>query len=249
MGFDSQTRPVFVSSLTHSDELLSSEAKPSFNNSNKKIMTRQELYTLLGRLLREYRAALLADFYNEQGAKLKIDESRNAVLCAVRKTKRFAYYSFSDLPWRAYEIVSKQESGEAEYIGALNRYLERCAETIRDEVRKIREVPWNAGTEMAKFRRLSEEYRKLFEANYLSRASIERELYSIRRRMIAIYAHPKMVEMAHLKFILLEVIARPTSYEESTNGLDAALSREAFMVLEKLQQAFKKLKERSKKPR
>ena len=208
---------------------------------------------VLGRLLREYRAALLADFYNEQGAKLKIDESRNAVLCAVRKTKRFAYYSFSDLPWRAYKIVSKKKEGEADFIGALNRYLENCAKALRDEVRNImetRKAAWDVWTEVATFERLSKEYRKQFEGNNFSNTNIEGKLRSIRKQMIAIYIHPKMTEMARLQFILLESIAKPTSNENVTNDTDAALSREAFLQPEKLQQAFKrKLKERSKKPR
>jgi hypothetical protein len=216
-------------------------------------MTRQELDTLLGRLLREYRAALLADFYNEQGAKQKLDESKNDVLCAVRKTKRFAYYSFSDLPWRAYKIVSKKKEGESDFIGALNRYLENCALSIQIEVRKVidtRKAEWNFGTELTSFRKLSEEYRALFENHIHSREKVEAELRSIGKRLIAIYIHPKMYERSLLRCILMDAVAKPTSNEEATNDTDAALSREGFALLEKLHNAFKTaLKEQLKKPR
>jgi hypothetical protein len=216
-------------------------------------MTKQELHTLFFELFRKYRAALLADFYEEKGAKKRAAEVKQIILHNVQKTNRFSYYSFSGLSYSAYKVVSKAVEGEADYIGALNRYLEHCADTLSNEVKRVMETrkePWNIATEIATFRSLSEEYRKLFEGNYLSGASIEPALRSIRRRMIAIYTHPKMVEMARLKFFLLEAIARPTGYEESTNGLDAALSREAFALLEKLHKALKrKLKEQSKKPR
>lgn len=216
-------------------------------------MKKQELYSLSIKLFREYRAALVAEFYEEKEAKARIDEVKKAILSAVRKTKRFGYYSFSGLSFSAYKMVSKAVEGEADHIGALNRYLERCAETLSDEVSKImatRKEPWNVGTEMAAFERLSEEYRKLFEGNYPSIASIERELRSIRRRMNEIYTHPKMTETVYLKFTLLETIAKPTGHEESADALDAALSREAFLVLEKLRQALKRRsKKRSKKPR
>ncbi|NTW45998.1 MAG: hypothetical protein HGB18_02995 [Candidatus Moranbacteria bacterium] len=217
-------------------------------------MTKQELYSLFFRLFREYRTALMADFYEEEkGTKKRVAEAKQIILHNVQKTNRFSYYAFSGLPFSAYKTVSKAVEGEADHIGALNRYLERCAETLSSEVSRIMETrkePWNIATEIATFRSLSEEYRKLFEGNYPLSASIEPELRSIRRRMIAIYTHPKMGEMARLKFFLLEAIAKPTGYEESTNGLDAALSREAFALLEKLQKALKRtLKKQSKKPR
>ena len=56
-----------------------------------------------------------------------------------------------------------------------------------------------------------------------------------------------MSEIGHLRCIVLEAIAKPTSNEESTNGVDAALAREAFSLLKKIHKAYvKKLKERSK---
>jgi|GEM_PF-1562859 len=240
--------------LTYSLDLLLSEATTSFNNSDKNAMTKQELYSLFFRLFREYRTALMADFYEEEkGTKKRVAEAKQIILHNVQKTNRFSYYSFSGLSCSAYKVVSKAVEGEADYIGALNRYLEHCADTLSNEVERIMETrkePWNIATEIATFRNLSEEYRKLFEGNYPSSASIEPELRSIRRRMIEIYIHPKTVDMARLEFILLEAIAKPTSHDESTNGVDAVLSREAFALLEKLYNAFKTtLKEQSKKPR
>jgi hypothetical protein len=236
--------------LTLSLELLSSEVTTSFNNPNIIPMTKQELYTMAIRQFREYRAALVADFYEEKEAKIRLDEAKKAILRTVQKTNRFSQYSFSDLSWRAYQIVGKQEEGEAEFILALNRYLERCAESLREEVIKTinaREATWNAGTEMRKFLSLSEEYRKLFEMNIFSRESVKSELKAIEKRLIEIYIHPKMSEIGHLRCIVLEAIAKPTSNEESTNGVDAALAREAFSLLKKIHKAYvKKLKERSK---
>jgi hypothetical protein len=213
-------------------------------------MTKQELYTLAIKQFREYRAALVADFYEEKEAKIRVDKVKKSILRTVQKTTRFSQYSFSGLSWRACQIVGKQEEGEAEFIGALNRYLERCAESLREEINKTmeaRKATWNAGTEMTKFISLSEEYRKLFEKNIFSRESVKVELKAIKKRLIEIYIHPKMSEIGNLRCIVLEAIAKPISNEESTNGVDAALAREAFSLLEKIQKAFEKnLKERSK---
>jgi hypothetical protein len=216
-------------------------------------MTRQELYMMAIKQIREYRAVLITGFScltDDKEVKKRIGEAKNAVMCTVQKTDRFSYYSFSDLPRRAYEIVSKKEEGDADYILALNRYLERCAESFKEELCKMfdaREAPWNAGTEMVKFRKLSEEYRALFEEHIHSRENVDVELRSIVQRMIAIYIHPRMNERSLLRCILMDAVAKPTSNEEETNGVDAALSREGFALLEKLQKALvRKLKEQSK---
>lgn len=209
-------------------------------------MTKREISLKYSAQLQEYREALISNFFYLEGDKElenRIAKLKEAILSTVRKTERFSYYSFrSGLPGCAYRIISEKAEGEGDTIEAFNQYLKDRATSLRDEVYEIikTDVSWDLGIEVVTFQKLCNEYRSLFEAHHFSREDIEAKLRSIKKQLRKIYVHPKMCNRMMLDSILLETIAKPTGTNKDSDALDAALSREAFSLLEALKKAFKK---------